>query len=139
MGGAIVAKNGLSAMYMRFVTTRIDEDSRRPRGVFVAAYALLDSGDLSGDERKRVREILDWFNTYLPHPPKSFKAGRAIFWFKSNAEESISQIWELVYLLREYGHHVEVHKCRRLRNIHYEDELQVAAYPSKTDGRITVQ
>jgi hypothetical protein len=38
-------------MYLRFVTTRIDEDSHKPQGVFVAAYSLLDSGDLNPDER----------------------------------------------------------------------------------------
>ena len=57
-------------MYLRFVTTRIDEDSHKPQGVFVAAYALMDSGELPPDERKRVREILDWFKENLPTPPK---------------------------------------------------------------------
>jgi hypothetical protein len=59
-------------MYLRFATTRIDEDSRKPQGVFVAAYLLLDSGELTSDEWKRAREILDWFNKHLPHPPKVF-------------------------------------------------------------------
>lgn len=126
-------------MFLRFVTTRMDKDSRRPQGVLVASYSLLDSGALSSDEWKRLREILDWFNHHLPHPPDNFTAGRAIFWFKSTAKESISQIWELVYLLRQHAYHVEVHKCRRLANIRYEDELQIAAYPSKRDGRITIQ
>jgi hypothetical protein len=126
-------------MYLRFVTTRVDEDSHKPKGVFVASYELLDSGDLSKEEWKRVREILDWFNENLPHPPKSFTKGRAIFWFKSSAEHSISSVWELVHLLRQHGHYVEVHKCRRLGNILYDDKFQVAAFPSKLDGRITVQ
>jgi hypothetical protein len=126
-------------MFLRFVTTRMDKDSRRAQGVLVASYSLFDSGTLSSDEWKRLREILDWFNAHLPHPPKDFTAGRAIFWFKSTATESISQIWELVYLLRLHAYHVEVHKCRRLANIRYEDKLQIAAYPSKRDGRITIQ
>lgn len=126
-------------MFLRFVTTQVDEDSHKPQGVLVASYSLLDSGTLSSDEWKRLREILDWFNAHLPHPPDDFFAGRAIFWFKSTAKESTSQIWELVYLLRQHGYHVEVHKCRRLGNIRYEDQLQVAAYPSKLDGRITIQ
>ena len=126
-------------MYLRFVTTRVDEDSHKPQGVFVAAYSLLDSGDLSSDEWKRMREILDWFNKHLPHPPKDFTTGRAIFWFKSSAEESIKNIWELVHLLRQHGHHIEVHKCRRLANVHYQDQLQVASYPSQQDGKITIQ
>jgi hypothetical protein len=128
----------MSAVYLRFVTTHIDKNSRRSQGVLVASYSLLNSGDLSPDEWKRLREILDWFNAHLPHPPKSFVAGRAIFWFKSTATASISQIWELVYLLRHHSFHVEVHKCRRLANVRYEDDFQVAAYPSKQDDRIIV-
>jgi hypothetical protein len=126
-------------MFLRFATTRIDEDSHKPQGVFAAAYSLLDSGDLNSDEWQRLREILDWFNEHLPHPPKKFSADRAIFWFWSNAEESINRIWELVHLLRLHGYHVEVYKCRRLGNICYRDHLQVAAYPSVLDSKITVQ
>lgn len=126
-------------MYLRFTTTRIDEDSHKPQGVFVAAYSLLDSGDLNPDERKRIHEILIWFQKNLPTPPKRFSTGRAIFWFKSSAQESIKQVWELVYALRQHGYYVEVQKCRHLANICFEDRFQVAAYPSKLDGRTTVQ
>jgi phosphopantothenoylcysteine synthetase/decarboxylase len=75
----------------------------------------------------------------LPHPPKSFSATGAIFWFKSSAKDSIGKIWELVHWLRLHGHHVEVHKCRHLANIVYEDQYQAAAYPSERDGKTTVQ
>jgi hypothetical protein len=129
----------MRAVFLRFVTTHIDGDSHRPQGVLVASYSLLDSGALSSEEWKRLREIMDRFNAHLPHPPKSFVAGRAIFWFKSTAAGNISQIWELVHLLRHHSYHVEVHKCRHLANILYEDEFQVAAYPSKRDSRITIQ
>jgi hypothetical protein len=125
-------------MFLRFAITHIDEDSHKPKGVFVAAYALLESGDLAPDEWKRLRGLLDWFNENLPHP-SGFNACRAIFWFKSSAYGSISRIWELVDLLRAHGYHIKVYKCRRLGNITYEDEMQVAAYPSDRDGRITVQ
>jgi hypothetical protein len=126
-------------MYLRFVIRWIDEDSHKPQGVLVAAYSLLDSGELDQEEWNQVRGILDWFNAHLPHPPESFSTGRAIFWFRSAAAEGISRMWELVQILREHGHHVEVHKCRRLANICYWDQFQVAAYPSKEDGRVTVQ
>src|ERR1051326_8227396 len=125
-------------MYIRFVTTRIDEDSHSAQGVFVASYRLLDSGDLTRDEWKLVRKILEWFNENLPHPTKSFETGRAIFWFKSSAKGSIRKVWELVHVLRHDDHYVEVHKCRKLGNILYEDDLQVAAFPSKLDGKISI-
>jgi hypothetical protein len=126
-------------MYLRFVTTRIDKDSHRPQGVFAASYALLDSGHLTPEEREQLRGMIIWFNVNLPTPPKKFDSRRAIFWFKSSAEEIIRTVWELVHMLREHGHHVEVHKCRRLGNVVWEDDFQVAAFPSKSDGRISFQ
>jgi hypothetical protein len=110
-----------------------------PEGVFRATLSLLGSEDLQPAERQTLREILDWFNANLLHPPDSFSKDRAIFWFKSEAHESIKRIWDLVHILRAHGSHVVVHKCRRLGNICYEDKLQVAAYPSDRDGRITIQ
>jgi hypothetical protein len=107
--------------------------------VFAAAYALLDSGCLDQDEWTQIREILIWFNKNLPTPPDKFSADRAIFWFKGRSKDSISHIWELVHALRLHGYHVEVHKCRHLANIAYEDKFQVAAYPSIRDGKVTVQ
>jgi hypothetical protein len=126
-------------MFMRFVTTRIDENSRKPQGVFQAAYDLLESGDLSSDEWKQLREIQIWFNQNLPTPPDNFPGGRAIFWFKSSAKENIKRIWELVHFLRLHGYHVEVHKCKRLANICHQDRFQVAGYPSDQDARLTIQ
>jgi hypothetical protein len=126
-------------MFLRFVTTRIHKDSRKSEGVFAATYSLLESGSLGSDEWKRLREIQIWVNKNLPHPPKNFSATRALFWFKSSAKDSIGQIWESVHSLRLHGHHVEVHKCRHLANIVYEDQLQVAAYPSERDGKMTIQ
>jgi hypothetical protein len=126
-------------MYLRFVTKRIDEDSLQPKGVFVASYELLDSGELTQDEWGRVRSILDWFNNNLPHPPDNSKLPRAIYWFKANSEECISKVWELVHLLREHGHFVDVHKRRTLASIVYEDRYQVAAFVSKLDGKLNVK
>jgi len=111
-------------MFLRFTIKEIDEDSRKPQGVFTAAYSLLDFGDLDSNEWKRLRELLDWFNEKLPHPSDSFYASRAIFWFKSDAHDSIGRIWELIHLLRLHGYHVDVYKCRLLGNISYEDEFQ---------------
>jgi hypothetical protein len=126
-------------MYIRFTTTALDKDSRKPRGIFTEAYLLLNSGDLNPNEWKHLRGILDWFNDNLAAPPKKFEASRAIFWFRSAAEENISRVWDLVHILREHERHVTVYKCRRLANITYSDKFQVAAYPSHLDGKITQQ
>ncbi len=126
-------------MYFRFTTLKIDENSKRPQGIFTAAYRLLESGDLSAAEWKHLREMLDWYKANLPVPPKNFKASRAIFWFRTSAEENIRRMWELVAILRAYNHPVNVYRCRHLANISYRDELQVAAYPSPDDGKVSVQ
>ncbi len=125
-------------MFMRFVITQIGEDSRQPQGVFTAAYALLGSGELASEEWKQLREVMIWFNKNLPTPHDSFDRKRAIFWFKSSAEECIKQMWEMVHLLRLHGYHVEVQKCRELGNVAWEDNFQVAAYPSVQDGKVMV-
>jgi hypothetical protein len=126
-------------MFIRFAITRIDEHSRRPQGVLVAAYSLLKSGDLNADERTHLREILIWFQKHLPTPPSGFSASRATFWFKPSAQECLRRVWELIHALRLHGYHVEVHKCRHLGNICYQDEFQVAAYPSNLDSNIVIQ
>jgi len=126
-------------MFLRFAVTQIDEDSHKPQGIFVAAYALLDSSELGREEAKQLQDLLEWFSENLPNPPEDFYASRAIFWFKSSAVETINRIWELVHMLRLHGYHIEIYKSRRLGNVSYEDEFQVAAYPSERDARITVQ
>ncbi len=71
-------------------------------------------------------------------PHDSFDKKRATFWFKSSADECIKQMWEMVYLLRLHGYLVEVQKCRELGNVVWEDNFQVAAYPSLRDGKVTI-
>ena len=121
-------------MFLRFVITQLDEVSKKPQGLFVAAADLIESGSLSREERLQLRETIIWFNKNLPSPRYEF-ASRKIFWFKSNAEECVKRMWELTRLLRYHGYLVEVEKCRELGNIFYEDKFQVAAYPSPNDRR----
>src|SRR6266481_280506 len=74
------------AMFLRFVITQVDEVSHKPKGLFTAAYELLESGDLSLDEREQLRAIMIWFNKNLSSP-RRLVASRAIFWFKASADE----------------------------------------------------
>jgi len=123
-------------MYLRFVSKAIDEDSRKPRGLFTETYALLDSGELNQKQWAQVRQELDWFKANLPIPPKKFKAGRAIFWFRKDAVECVSRVWNLVHILREHGIYISYLSCRHLQNRIYSDDFQVAAYPHPLDDRI---
>jgi hypothetical protein len=121
-------------MFLRFVISQVDDVSHKPKGLFIAAQDLLDSGALSQEERLQFREVLIWFNKNLPSPRYEF-ASRRIFWFKSSAEDCVKRMWELTHLLRYHGYLVEVEKCRELGNIVYEDSFQVAAYPSEKDRK----
>jgi hypothetical protein len=121
-------------MFLRFVITQLDDVSHKPQGLFVAADNLIESGTLSAEERLQLREVIIWFNKNLPSP-RSMVPSRAIFWFKSSADECIKQMWELTQVLGHHGYLVEVEKCRVLGNIIYEDKFQVAAYPSKHDRK----
>jgi len=118
-------------MFLRFVITEIDSDSKQPQGLFVAAYTLLESGELSPDEYEQLHEILTWFSKNLRAP--DVKSAKAIFWFKPDANDCVNKMWDLVQLLRFHGYLVEMQKYRMLRKIIYEDSLQVAAVPSRLD------
>ncbi len=106
-------------------------------GLFAAAHELLGSGDLSEVERQHLREVMIWFNINLPSPriasSRNQVTRRAIFWFKSEAEECLSRIWEMAEILRYHGYIVDLQKQRTLGNIIYFDQYQVAAFPSDDD------
>jgi len=121
-------------MYIRFVTTQMDLDSRQPQGLFVASHALLSCFDLTLDDEKRVRAELNWFNENLPSPDVPYITGRVIFWFKSEAQEYIRRMWGLSYILREHGRLTTVQKCRFLSHVVYRDAYQVAAIPRGRDA-----
>jgi hypothetical protein len=114
--------------YIRLVTPDRDEDSRQPRGLFSAAYELLHSGELEADDWRRLRDDVDWFVANLPAPKKA-PHKRAIFWFRSSADECVRRAWEMVQLLRLHGHQIEMVKCSDPGRIVFHDDFQVAALP----------
>jgi len=126
-------------MYLRFVITQINEDSHQSQGLFRAAGALLESGDLDAEDRQKLQDILTWFNKNLPAPDQAYIRGRVTFWFRSDAQECIQRMWSLVHILSSHNHLVELHKCEHLYNIIYRDDFQVAAFPHRLDGKHTVK
>ena len=123
-------------MFIRFVVAKIHRDSHRPQGVFIAAYNLLESGDLDNEQYNQLRELIKWFEETLPVPDHPYVKGRAIFWYRSSAVKFVRKTWELINLLQSYGIAVEIQTCRHFDNAIYRDAYQVAAYPSPYDAPV---
>lgn len=119
--------------FIRFVVQRIDEDSCRRGGLFVALGALAD--DLFDHERERYRETLGWFDVHLARPRRFARARRshpraiAISWFKPGASDHIERMRSMAAILDAHGMHVDVITSRRPGYIVYEDRHQIAAVP----------
>ena len=97
-------------MFVRFVTSQLDEDSHQEIGVFQAVFNLRDASLLSEEEAVHLEELRTWFNRNLEKPsrftnakpPHYRKRQNGISWFKDSAKEHISKIWELISLLKAH-------------------------------------
>jgi len=61
-------------MFLRFVTSDLDEESHQELGVFHAAGNLRDSGLLSEHDEETLQEIRDWFSDNLEKPARFMNA-----------------------------------------------------------------
>lgn len=125
-------------MYVRFVTDRLDDDTREPVGVFAVAYELVDDVSVPEYLRTEMRKTLDWFKSNLPVPDQFARSRRphrldkGICWFKSSATECMSHVRYLVHLVSE--EHVIVRELVTEVPGYaiYEDDFQVVAEPFAT-------
>ena len=119
------------SLYVRFVTPQIDEDSRVKEGIFVAAYRLRESGELSKYEYDELTDDLEWFEQHLPIPPplSHSSSGTAVSWFKSGSKDFISRVWSMVRILEDNGVVIKKITGKRPSWIIYEDECQIVARP----------
>lgn len=124
-------------MYLRFVLSKIDEDSERALGLFHAVWDLRDAGKLYSHEEAQHDEIRWWFAASLERPtrftaakaPFYRKKKRALSWFKDSATEHIAQIRELMWMVENHGVYVRTLKAERVGYVVYEDEYQIVAEP----------
>ena len=121
--------------YVRFVTSAIDEDSGKRRGVCQAVADLVEANELSEHEFEELQSIRKWFNQHLGVPnrfsrsPKRNAAPKAISWYKSNATEFVSRMHEMCRILNEHGVRTEIITSARPGYSVFEDDHQVAAVP----------
>lgn len=124
-------------MYIRFVILRKDDDSHRCLGVYQAADELIDSGVLTDQELRWLKDQQRWFNKRLDVPSRFSRSTRpgahnnAISWFKDTAGEYIEKMRELVKFLEQHGLRTKMLQTDRPGYIVYEDEHQIAAVPFK--------
>jgi len=121
-------------MFIRFVSSEVDEDSHVSAGLFMATFELMDHPVLPYEDYWALRTQMDWFNEYLKAPTHyrlrgAWRAARAICWFKSSAHEHLSRAWEVVAILERNDVFIRMIKAQRTGYILYEDEAQVFAQP----------
>ncbi len=113
--------------FLRFASRETHPDSRKRKGIFTAAYAALDDPESGHDMVDRLRRDLAWFEVWLPAP--EFEEERAVFFFKSSAQDCMHHIWSLLHSLRDAGVWVEMQSFDNPGKVVYEDVHQVAAIP----------
>jgi len=118
-------------MYLRFIANGRARELGATEGLFIAAYKLRESGQLEPYEEEWLEENLAWFRKHLKVPMRLRDAGnqRALCWFKANAKKHLERVWDLVALLKEKGHVIDLIKSDSPGIIVYEDGFQIAAKP----------
>ena len=120
-------------MFIRFVSSEIDEDSHVSAGLFCAASQLRWSDDLPQYEFDALSELKDWFNIHLESPfdylPRTGRYEKAICWFKPTAREQLARAWEMVMILERNDALIWTIRSRKTGYVYYEDDAQVFAEP----------
>lgn len=134
-----MAKSSIAApIYLRFVTERADGETGLKSGIFSEAYGLLDGTALSAVHHDLLSKLIAWFDDRLPVPERfnsskskgaSRRNSHGISWIKPEAEEHISRMREIAWILEEHGIKVVMIKTQRPGRIVYEDEWQIVAEP----------
>lgn len=117
--------------YIRFVIDRKDEDSHVEQGIFQAAALAIEWRRITGSDADNMNELRAWFSKNL-EKPESFGRGKlrlGICWLKTDAEQHISRIYEMVRILDRNGICVKKIKTDKPGYMIYEDEWQIVAEP----------
>jgi len=117
--------------YVRFVIGRKDEDSQVEQGIFQAAARAIEWQQIAGSDAAELNKLREWFGDNLKKP-ESFGRNTlrlGICWFKTDASEHISRIWQMVQILERNGIYVKKVRTDRPGYVVYEDEWQLVAEP----------
>ena len=121
-------------MFIRFVSSEVDEDSHVSAGLFCAAFKLLDEMVLSDHEYDAVADLMGWFRVNLRGPfeyrlRSRWRAPRSICWFRCTAYEHLARARDLATILEDRDVFIRTIRCHKTGYVLYEDEIQVLAQP----------
>ena len=121
-------------MFIRFVSSEVDEDSHVAAGLFCAAFKLLEEMVLSDHEYDAVADLMRWFRLNLRVPfeyrlRSRWRAPRSICWFRCSANEHLAHARELATILEDRDVFIRTIRCHKTGYVLYEDEIQVLAQP----------
>ena len=117
--------------YIRFESELPLARNRARLGVFRAAGMLENKIELPDYTQELLRETFEWFNKNLKVPRHPSYRGRSVFWFRTDADELLERVWELVALLNHEGMFFHRRTTSRPGQITYSDRFQIAAIPEK--------
>jgi hypothetical protein len=99
--------------------------------LFRASTTLQECYGLPDYADEWLQESQRWFNMNLPVPRLRARQGRPVFWFRTEANDCLVQIWNLVAIFNAEGLYVEQLTTLRPGHIVYRDDHQIAAIPGK--------
>jgi hypothetical protein len=120
-------------MYVRFVVGTDAENAFWLTGVLTSARIVRDEGELYAYEEDLLNTVYGWFDEHLPCPPfaEMLRSGEwtrdAVSWFRANAGEPLSRVWDVIAILREHGTPVRMVTSNSPGQIVYSDRFQIVA------------
>lgn len=120
-------------MFIRFLSSEIDQHSQVAAGLFRAASKLRWTDELPDYEFDALSDLWNWFNIHLKSPfdhlPRSGRYERAICWFKPTASEHLARAWEMTTILERNDVLIWTIRSRKTGYVYYEDAAQIFAEP----------
>ena len=114
-------------VFIRFVVGSDGQHHKELTGIITEARLLHERGELTSAEDVRLADLYEWLDEHVPVPP--FESGRfprdAVAWFRDDAGEAVTKMWDIVALLREHGLEVQLLRSANPGRVVYEDRTQV--------------
>lgn len=120
-------------MFIRFISSEVDERSQVAAGLFCAAAELACTGELPDYELDALSTLRDWFDIHLKSPfeylSRCRRYERGICWFKPTASEHLARAWEMIGILERNDVLIWTIRSSKTGYVYYEDGVQIFAEP----------